>query len=150
MWLSRCNKSHFGQSYLDLYKQATVFALKQVSLINDLNGSEGAEEQRGTVEKQQGQAWGTALHITTCLCVLQALGEPSQFEDGKMTSALLTEVNQSLGSVDLCPSSMLNSPVLQPPHEHVCPFRLKLPHSTQSQNPIGLAPTLNKARLTIF
>lgn len=40
---------------------------------------------------------------------------------------------------------MLNSPVLQPLKEHVCPFRLKLPTPTQSQNPIGLAPTLNKA-----
>ena len=56
--------------------EATAFALKQVSLINDLNGSEGAEEQKGNSQETTGQAWGTALHVTTYLCVLQALRLP--------------------------------------------------------------------------
>ena len=30
-------------------------------------------------------------------------------------------------SADLCPNSMLNSPLLKPPHEYACALSLKLP-----------------------
>ena len=52
---------------------------------------------------------------------------PTQVEDGMMMLTLLTSIHQDLDSVNLCPNSMLNSPVLKPLHEYACTLSSELP-----------------------
>ena len=51
-----------------------------------------------------------------------------------MTPTLLTSVNYSLDSVDLCPNSMLNSPLLKPLYEYAHTPGLKITPSKKLAN----------------
>ena len=50
---------------------------------------------------------------------------PTQVEYRVMVQTLLTSIDQSLDTVDLGPSSRLNSPLLKSLHEYACPLGLK-------------------------
>ena len=78
------------------------------------------------------QPWGRVLvppqgiYITVPLSSA-GTNAPIQVEVGMMMLTLLTSINKSLYSVDLCPNSMLNSPLLKPSHEYAYTCSLKLP-----------------------
>ena len=49
---------------------------------------------------------------------------PIQVDDRMMTLTLLNSITFSVDSVTLGPNSVLNAPLLKPPHEYACTFRL--------------------------
>ena len=61
---------------------------------------------------------------------------------------LVTSVNYSLNSGNLCPNSMLNSPLLKPLHEYACTLSLQLPQFRYSgRHFFGKDPTASKFSL---